>query len=88
MNQPTMKRTIQFLASAVFLLFLVSQLLGQEQHTNYGKTPDDWIPYGHFQKAYKNFFDDTHIPDPFLGKSCHEIFQHIFGVTAELIFPV
>lgn len=54
-----MKRTIQFLASAVFLLFLVSQLLGQEQHTNYGKTPDDWIPYGHFQKAYKNFFDDT-----------------------------
>lgn len=54
-----MKRIVQVLVSALFILFPLLELQGQEDKQNYGKTPDEWIPYGQFQKAYKNFFDDT-----------------------------
>jgi branched-chain amino acid transport system substrate-binding protein len=54
-----MKRTLLILVSALLMLLPVTKLLSQETKMNYGKTPDEWIPYGQFQKAYKNFFDDT-----------------------------
>ena len=53
-----MKRKLLILVSAVFILLPVLKLHSQEDTINYGRTPDDWIPYGKFQKAYKNFFDD------------------------------
>ena len=59
-----MRRRIQFLTSALLLLLITSALFGQESKMNYGKTPDEWVPYGQFQKAYKNFFDD---PQAFTG---------------------
>jgi len=54
-----MKRTLLILVSALLMLLPVTKLFSQETKMNYGKTPDEWIPYGQFQKAYKNFFDDT-----------------------------
>ncbi len=54
-----MRPILQFLASLLSMLCLVMVLYGQEDPKNYGKTPDEWIPYGQFQKAYKNFFDDV-----------------------------
>lgn len=56
-----MRRTLQLLVSALFILFLVLELHGQDDKLNYGRTPDEWVPYGQFQKAYKNFFDDTQL---------------------------
>jgi ABC-type branched-subunit amino acid transport system substrate-binding protein len=35
------------------------ELQGQEEKLNYGQTADELVPYGQFQKAYKNFFDDV-----------------------------
>ncbi len=54
------------------LIFLLSFLMlwnapagaQDTQKMNYGRTPDEIIPYGRFQKAYKWFFAD---PQPFLG---------------------
>ena len=54
------------------LVFLLSFLMlwnfpteAQESNElNYGKAPDEFIPYGRFQDAYKWFFAD---PQPFLG---------------------
>ncbi len=54
-----MRPILQFLASLLSMLCLVMVLYGQDDPKNYGKTPDEWIPYGQFQKAYKNFFDDV-----------------------------
>jgi len=53
-----MKPTLPILVSAFLILFLVLELHGQEKKLNYGNTPDEWVPYGQFQKAHKNFFDD------------------------------
>lgn len=50
--------------SALMILYPVVDSTGQEKKTNYGKTPDEMIPYGRFQKAYINFFDD---PQAFTG---------------------
>ncbi|MEN8118259.1 MAG: ABC transporter substrate-binding protein [Bacteroidota bacterium] len=53
----------------IFTLFILGALIfagnvnGQD-NKNYGRTPDEMVPYGQFQKAYKNFFDD---PQPFTG---------------------
>lgn len=55
-----------------FLIFLLSSLMllnepaksQDSKEMNYGRTPDEMIPYGRFQKAYKWFFAD---PQPFLG---------------------
>jgi branched-chain amino acid transport system substrate-binding protein len=54
-----MKRTLLILVSALLMLLPEAKLHSQETKLNYGKTPDEWIPYGQFQKAYKNFFDDV-----------------------------
>jgi len=54
-----MRLILQLLVSALVILVPVLELQGQEDELNYGKTPDELVPYGQFQKAYKNFFDDT-----------------------------
>jgi len=54
-----MRPLLQILVSFLFILSPVLELQGQEDKLNYGKTPDELVPYGQFQKAYKNFFDDT-----------------------------
>ena len=54
-----MKHILQILVSLLFILCPVLELQGQEDKLNYGKTPDELVPYGQFQKAYKNFFDDV-----------------------------
>ncbi len=59
-----MRRILQLLVTLLFILIPVLQMHGQEDKMNYGKTPDEWVPYGQFQKAYKNFFDD---PQAFTG---------------------
>ncbi len=54
------------------LVFLLSFLMlwnfpteaQDSNESNYGKAPDEFIPYGRFQEAYKWFFAD---PQPFLG---------------------
>ena len=56
-----MRRILHILVSAVFILFPVLELHGQENPPNYAKTPDEFIPYGQFQKAYKNFFDEPQL---------------------------
>lgn len=53
------QRFLGIVISAVMILYPVMDSTGQEKKTNYGKTPDEMIPYGRFQKAYKNFFDDV-----------------------------
>ncbi|MEE9463112.1 MAG: ABC transporter substrate-binding protein [Bacteroidales bacterium] len=59
-----MRRTLQLLVSALFILVPVLEMHGQEDKLNYGKTPDEMVPYGRFQKAYKNFLDE---PQAFTG---------------------
>jgi branched-chain amino acid transport system substrate-binding protein len=54
-----MRLILQLLVSALVILVPVLELQGQEDELNYGKTPDELVPYGQFQKAYKNFFDDV-----------------------------
>lgn len=49
---------------ALMFLFPVTDLIGQDKKLNYGNTTDELVPYGRFQKAYKNFFDD---PQAFTG---------------------
>ncbi len=50
--------------SVLLVMIQITGLQGQEQELNYGKTPDELVPYGQFRKAYKNFFDD---PQAFTG---------------------
>lgn len=57
-------RPISYILLSVLFILLCSGLNAQENKLNYGKTPDELVPYGQFQKAYKNFFDD---PQPFTG---------------------
>jgi branched-chain amino acid transport system substrate-binding protein len=55
-----MRRTLHILV-VIFILFPVVELYSQDAKPNYGKTPDEWVPYGQFQKAYKNFFDEPQL---------------------------
>ena len=59
-----MKPKLLTLFCCLLIVFSIMELRGQEKKTNYGKTPDEMVPYGRFQKAYKNFFDE---PQPFTG---------------------
>ncbi len=43
----------------LMFVFPVTDLFGQDEKLNYGNTIDELIPYGRFQKANKNFFDDV-----------------------------
>lgn len=54
---------LTFLLSLV-MLWNISANAQDSKELNYGKTPDEMIPFGRFQKAYKWFFAD---PQPFLG---------------------
>ncbi|NQU81387.1 MAG: ABC transporter substrate-binding protein, partial [Bacteroidetes bacterium] len=54
-----MKFTRYTLVLTLVILFSVLGLSGQEKKLNYGNTTDELVPYGRFQKAYKNFFDDV-----------------------------
>ena len=54
-----MKFTRYILVSTLVILFSVLGLSGQDKKLNYGNTIDEQVPYGRFQKAYKNFFDDV-----------------------------
>ncbi|UCG26792.1 MAG: ABC transporter substrate-binding protein [Bacteroidales bacterium] len=56
-----MPRTRYILISVILLLIPVLELHGQDEKQNYGKTPDELVPYGKFQKAYKNFFDEPQL---------------------------
>ncbi|MDX2443471.1 MAG: ABC transporter substrate-binding protein [Bacteroidales bacterium] len=51
-------RVLSFTFSVLMALCLVVDSNGQDKKVNYGKTPDELIPYGRFQKAYINFFDE------------------------------
>jgi ABC-type branched-subunit amino acid transport system substrate-binding protein len=64
MKKSLTRRSLPLQAAVVLLLLPLLPLQGQEEQMNYGKTPDEWVPYGQFQKAYKNFFDD---PQAFTG---------------------
>lgn len=47
------------------VLILLPGLTSMAQNSeNYGNTPDELVPYGRYQKAYKYFFEE---PQPFLG---------------------
>jgi ABC-type branched-subunit amino acid transport system substrate-binding protein len=59
-----MKNRLFFLSVFGMLLMLISELSGQEKNLNYGRTPDEMIPFGRFQKAYVNFFA---VPQEFTG---------------------
>ncbi len=51
--------------TVVTLVLMIIALSGFGQDsTNYANTPDAIVPYGHFRKAYKMFFDE---PQAFLG---------------------
>ena len=53
------KPRILLLAILTLILVLPSaDLFSQEEKLNYGNTTDEMVPYGRFQKANKNFFDD------------------------------
>ncbi len=54
------KPRILILAILTFMFTLpVANLFGQDKELNYGNTTDELVPYGRFQKANKNFFDDV-----------------------------
>lgn len=64
MKTETKKISLVALCSALLLWGPVAESLGQEQGTNYGKTPQELVPYGHYQDAYVKFFEQ---PQPFTG---------------------
>lgn len=63
-------RLLIIVISALMILYPVVDSTGQGKKKNYGKTPDEMIPYGRFQKAYINFFDD---PQAFTGAGREKI---------------
>ena len=63
-------RLLIIVISALMILYPVVDSTGQEKKKNYGKTPDEMIPYGRFQKAYVNFFDE---PQLFTGAGREKI---------------
>jgi branched-chain amino acid transport system substrate-binding protein len=63
-DQKIKLRVLVLTILTMFFLFPVSDLNGQDKKLNYGNTTDELVPYGRFQKAYKNFFDDV---QPFTG---------------------
>ncbi len=61
MNNLIMKLLLHAFVSTFLILFSVLELNGQEKKLNYGNTTDELVPYGRFQKAQKNFFDDPQL---------------------------
>ena len=57
-------KTRFYLSVFSMILMLLTETSGQEKKLNYGRTPDELIPFGRFQKAYMNFFDT---PQEFTG---------------------
>jgi len=58
-NQFIKLNSLVLIALTLFLLFPVSDVAAQDKKLNYGNTTDELVPYGRFQKANKNFFDDV-----------------------------
>jgi len=59
-NYKQMKpRILIFAILTLMFVFPVTDLFGQDKKLNYGNTTDELVPYGRFQKANKNFFDDV-----------------------------
>ena len=56
-----MKKMYRLLVLSFLLVFSVLQLPAQEKKSNYGNASDEIIPYGRFQEAYINFFDDPQL---------------------------
>ena len=56
-----MKKMDKLLVFSFLLVFSVLQLPAQEKKSNYGNASDEIIPYGRFQEAYINFFDDPQL---------------------------
>ena len=59
-----MKKGSFLLSLFGMILMFLTETSGQEKKQNYGRTPDEMIPFGRFQKAYMNFFDT---PQEFTG---------------------
>ncbi|MBN2349158.1 MAG: ABC transporter substrate-binding protein [Bacteroidales bacterium] len=59
-----MKTRLFILSAFSLVLILFPETYGQDQKQNYGRTPDEMVPFGRFQKAYVNFFDT---PQEFTG---------------------
>ncbi len=58
-------KTRLYLFSVIGMILMFSAATsGQEKKQNYGRTPDEMVPFGRFQKAYVNFFDT---PQEFTG---------------------
>ena len=57
-NQSMKPRKVILAILILMLVFPVTNLFGQDEKLNYGNTTDELVPYGRFQKANKNFFDD------------------------------
>lgn len=59
-----MKTSLYLFSVFGMILMLLTEISGQEKKQNYGRTPDEMVPFGRFQKAYVNFFDT---PQEFTG---------------------
>lgn len=57
-------KTRLYLSVFVMILMLLTGVSGQERKQNYGRTPDEMLPFGKFQRPYLNFFDT---PQEFTG---------------------
>jgi len=56
-----MRKMYKLLVFSFLLAFSALQLTAQEKKSNYGNATDEIIPYGRFQEAYINFFDDPQL---------------------------
>jgi ABC-type branched-subunit amino acid transport system substrate-binding protein len=63
MLQPFYSQPVKSLLMVV-LATVTALTAASQERSNYGNTPDELVPYGHYQKAYKMFFDE---PQAFYG---------------------
>lgn len=64
MKMNILRRSLWTLCTTILLWLPVSPTQAQNQGTSYGNTPKELVPYGNYQDAYVNFFDQ---PQPFTG---------------------
>jgi len=64
MMKPNHKIKLLLIVTALLILIPVQKTPAQSKDDNYGKTPDELLPYGRYQNAYVYHF---HEPQQFLG---------------------
>jgi len=64
MKKPTYMTKLLLIVTGLLILVPMQQMAAQEKDENYGKTPSELLPYGHYQDAYVYYF---HKPQLFLG---------------------